>query len=135
MSDNVCPKCGNPYTYVGDVFGDPNDFVCRCYREPMPYQRLSFNSDNANLYGVISEQQAEIARLRAALAEAERERDEVYQISDRAYQLCKREKERGDRAYDYLSIARKERDDARKWARYLYKRYKELVKYTGSFSG
>ena len=28
--NGYCPKCGKPYTYIGDVVGDPKSYICQC---------------------------------------------------------------------------------------------------------
>lgn len=78
-------------------------------------QQWVISSDNANVYQLISDYQAEIARLRAALADEEREN-----------KLCAQSLE------CWKSSALKvgqERNEARRWARTFYcmaKKYQEI---------
>lgn len=30
---NLCPRCGKPYIYVGDIIGNIEDYVCTCGKE------------------------------------------------------------------------------------------------------
>lgn len=32
VGGSICPNCGKPYMYVGDIFGNPDDYICACDR-------------------------------------------------------------------------------------------------------
>ena len=123
MSDNVCPKCGKPYTYVGDVFGDPRDFVCQCYLSERPQIWYKISNDSANLYSTISDLQSEIARLKAELEKAESERDEARlnaQCWNKDSDMWETQAEEWE---TYSRKALEQRDEARRWARKYYRLY------------
>lgn len=39
-----CSKCGKPFIYVGDIIGDPKDYICQCNvkRQWQPYQNYGW---------------------------------------------------------------------------------------------
>lgn len=49
----VCPNCGKPYWYIGDVFGDVTSLICQCRTtSPLnPYCRPNYPLVNTPLQG------------------------------------------------------------------------------------